>query len=343
MTRDGMPALSSVPPAACGVAAAPPRFPRYATYAWGVLAFNLLVILWGAIVRASGSGAGCGSHWPLCNGEVLPRAPAVATLIEFGHRLSSGLALVLIGGLVAGAWRGYPRGHVVRRGAALAAFFIVSEALIGAGLVLLEHVAGDTSMARGYWVGGHLINTFLLTGALTLTAWWASGGLPLRLRGQAALGAVLIVALLAVLMLGVSGAVTALGDTLFPVASRAEGTALTFSDSAHIFVRLRIWHPALAVAVGLWVGMAACLAVRARPAVRPLALALVGLYAAQLGLGIVNVELLAPIGMQIAHLLLSDLVWIALVLLAARALAARPSAAARAESARQIPASMRSR
>jgi heme A synthase len=293
----------------------------YATYAWGVLAFNVGVILWGAIVRATGSGAGCGSHWPLCNGEVVPRAPAVATLIEFGHRVSSGLALLFIGGLVLGAWRGYPRGHRVRRGAAWSAAFIVSEALIGAGLVLLEHVARDASLARGYWVGGHLINTFLLVGALTLTAWWASGGTPMRVRGHGRVGVALAIALIAVLLLGVSGAVTALGDTLYPVSTLAEGKALTFSATAPLFVRLRVWHPTLAVAVGVALVIAAGLAVRSRPSARPLALTLIGLYAGQLALGVVNVELLAPVGVQIAHLLLSDLIWIALVLLAARALA----------------------
>lgn len=301
------------------VAAAPAS---YATYAWGVLAFNLLVILWGAFVRASGSGAGCGSHWPLCNGEMVPRAPAIETLIEFGHRLTSGLALLAIVGLVVGAWRRYPRGHVVRRGAALSGLFIVSEALIGAGLVLLEHVASDTSVARAYWVGGHLLNTFFLVAALVLTAWWASGGRPLRLRGQGALVTALVTALAAVLVLGVSGAITALGDTLFPVTTLAEGKALTFSSTAHTFVRLRIWHPTLAVAVGLVLAMTALTAVRRRPlpSVRRLAVGLAVLYAAQLALGLANVWLLAPVGLQLAHLLLSDLIWIALVLLAASAL-----------------------
>ncbi len=294
---------------------------RYATFAWGVLGFTLLVILWGAFVRASGSGAGCGSHWPLCNGEVVPRAPALATLIEFTHRATSGVALVLIAALVVGAWRAYPRGDPVRLGAALSALFIVSEALIGAGLVVLEHVASDTSVARGYWVAGHLINTFLLVAALTLTAWWAAGGRPLHLRGQRGLAAALGAALAAVLLLGVSGAITALGDTLFPVATRSEGTALTFSETAHTFVRLRIWHPTLAVAVGIYLGLTAYAAVRTQPAVRPIALALVALYATQLVLGAVNVWLLAPLGLQLAHLLLSDLIWIALVLLSARALA----------------------
>jgi len=297
--------------------------PRYARYAWGVLAFTLLVILWGAFVRATGSGAGCGSHWPLCNGVVVPRAPALATVIEFAHRVTSGLALLIIVGLAIGAWRTYPGGHAVRLGAALSAVFIVTEALIGAGLVLFEYVARDASVARGYWVGGHLINTFLLVAALTLTAWWASGGAPLRMRGNGPLAAMLAAALIGVLVLGVSGAVTALGDTLFPVATLAEGKALTFSPTAHVFVRLRIWHPALAVVVGAGLVGVVIGAARARPdaAVRRFGVAVVALYAMQLLLGMANVWFLAPVAMQLAHLLMSDLIWIALLLLAANALA----------------------
>ncbi len=297
----------------------------YARYAWAVVGFNLLVILWGAFVRATGSGAGCGNHWPLCNGEIVPRAPALHTLIEFGHRTSSGLALLLVVGLVIGAWRAYPRGHPVRLGAALSGVFIVSEALIGAGLVLFEHVAGDTSLARGYWVAGHLTNTFLLLAALALTAWWAGGAAPVRLRGQGRLALALLGASAAVLLVGVSGAITALGDTLFPVATLAQGKALTFSDSAHVFVRLRIWHPALAIAVGIAVGLAALYAVRRRPLpiARRLAMTVVILWAAQLGLGAINVYLLAPVSVQLVHLLLSDLIWIAWVLLGAAALGAR--------------------
>ena len=155
--------------------------PRYATYAWATLVATLGVILWGAFVRATGSGAGCGSHWPLCNGEVVPRSPTAATLIELGHRLTSGLAALLVVGLVAGAWRGFPRGHVVRRSALAALVLMVLEALIGAGLVLLEHVAGDASIARAWWVSGHLVNTFLLVAALTLTAWGATHGAGPRL------------------------------------------------------------------------------------------------------------------------------------------------------------------
>jgi heme A synthase len=297
----------------------------YAGFAWGVLAFNLFVILWGAFVRASGSGAGCGAHWPLCNGEVVPRAPQLETLIELGHRATSGIALLLVAALWFFAWRLFPRPHPVRRGAAASAAFIVTEALIGAGLVLLEYVADDMSTARGYWVAGHLVNTFLLVGALTLTAWWAAGGAALQIRRHGSVAAALGAALFGVLLLGVSGAITALGDTLFPAATFAEGKALTFSDSAHLFVRLRVWHPTLAVAVGAWIAVAALLAARERgPTIRRFAVALVSLYGAQLGLGLVNMVLLAPIALQLAHLLVSDLIWIALVLLSAAALAEEP-------------------
>ena len=296
---------------------------RFARYAWGVLAANLAVILLGAYVRATGSGAGCGAHWPLCNGEMLPREPALQTLIEFSHRLSSGLALLLVAGLVVGAWRAYPRGHLVRRGAAFTAAFMISEAAIGAGLVLLRYVADDTRVARGYWVAGHLINTFLLVAALALTAWWASGAPGPRWRDRRGLAAALLGAAAGVLLLGVSGAVTALGDTLFPVATLAEGKALTFSESAHLFVRLRVYHPLLALAVGTGVTLAAALAVRSRPlpAVRRLAVAVVVLWIGQLLLGAGNVYLLAPVSIQLLHLLVSDLIWIALVLLTAAALA----------------------
>ncbi len=295
---------------------------RYAKLAWGTLSFNLLVILWGGLVRATGSGAGCGGHWPLCNGEVVPRDPAVATMIEYSHRLTSGMALLLVAALVVGARRGYPRGHPVRLGAALSGVFIITEALVGAGLVLLELVAHNTSTARGYWVAGHLLNTFVLVGVLTLTAWWASGGPAVQLNHQGRPGILLGAALAGVLILGMSGAVTALGDTLFPVTSLAAAEAQTFSPTAHLFIRFRLWHPVFAVGLGIvlvgvvrWVA-----ATRSGSLTSSLAAAVIGLYLLQLVLGAMNVWLLAPLPIQMAHLLVSDLVWIALLLFTVNAL-----------------------
>jgi heme A synthase len=148
---------------------------RFARYAWFVLGYNLLVIMWGAYVRASGSGAGCGNHWPLCRGAVIPRSPALETLVEISHRFTSGLSLIFVIGLVFWSFQRFPRRHPVRAAAVVSLVFILTEALIGAGLVLFEYVAHNASTARAFWMSGHLINTFLLLGALALTAWWASG------------------------------------------------------------------------------------------------------------------------------------------------------------------------
>jgi heme A synthase len=295
---------------------------RFAVYAWGVLGYNLAVILWGAYVRATGSGAGCGSHWPLCNGEVLPQSPQLETIIEFTHRLSSGLALLLVIGLLVWAFRAYPKGHTVRLGAGGSMFFIITEALVGAGLVLFELVAYDTSTARAVAIAVHLINTFLLLGALTLTAWWASGGQPLKLKGQGAMGWLLGLGLISMLILGSSGAITALGDTLFPMESLRGGLQADFSPAAHFLIRLRLFHPLIAVGVGVYLFLAAtfCNLQRPNPLTRRLTNILIVLYLAQLSAGALNVVLLAPLWLQLVHLFFSDLIWITLILLTASTL-----------------------
>lgn len=295
----------------------------FAKYVWGVLVYNLAVILWGAYVRASGSGAGCGSHWPLCNGEIITRSPQVETMIEFTHRVSSGLALLLVVGLAVWGFRLYSKGHPVRLGASLSLFFMITEALVGAGLVLFKLVAEDTSTARAVVIAIHLMNTFLLLAALALTSWWASGGRPIQLKGQGGLGWALGLALLAMLLLGASGAITALGDTLFPASSLSEGLQQKFSPTAHFLVRLRLWHPLIAIAVGAYTMVIIGLvnARLAEPLARQAGRLFTVLYFVQLASGAFNVVLLAPIWMQLWHLLLSDILWIILVLFAARVFA----------------------
>ena len=294
-------------------------------YAWGVVAFNLAVILWGAFVRATGSGAGCGSHWPTCNGEVVHRPESLETLIELTHRLTSGLAFLAVLGLMIAALRARPKGHPMRPAAVAAFVFMVLEAAVGAGLVLLELVADDQSVARAYWMAAHLLNTFLLVACLTLTASFADAGARgIALRGRGTIAAVLGLALAGVLVVGVTGAVTALGDTLFPAGSLAEGVEQDFAATAHFLVRLRVWHPITAVAMGVFVLAVAVWTAsrRGTPETRRVALALTGLFLAQLVGGFVNLVLLAPVWMQIVHLLMADLVWMALVVLAAEALRA---------------------
>jgi cytochrome c oxidase assembly protein subunit 15 len=300
---------------------------RLARLAWLVVAWNLVVILWGAFVRATGSGAGCGQHWPLCNGVALPRDPTVETLIEFTHRATSGLALLALLALVVAVWRSRPAGHPARRAAGWSMLFMLTEAGVGAGLVLFELVADNRSMARALFMAVHLANTFLLLGAMTLTARWLEdrpGGLSVAGRGgrAAILGALTI----GLLVVGVSGAVAALGDTLFPATSLSHALEQDLSPTSHALLRLRVIHPTLAAIVALALILVAprlpidgdAAPARIGPGTRVALLA--GL---QTVLGAVNVLLLAPVWLQIVHLLVADLLWIALVLLGAAALAGR--------------------
>ncbi len=295
-----------------------------ARFAWSVLAYNVAVIAWGAYVRASGSGAGCGEHWPLCNGEVLPRAPALATVIEFSHRLTSGLALLAVLALLVWTFRTCRRGHPARRYAVLSFVFIVAEAAVGAGLVLFQLVADNATMARAMFMCVHLLNTFFLLGVLSLTAWSLSGGAPLTARHRAPAIAAAAAGAIALLLAGASGAVAALGDTLFPAASLSEALWADLSAGSHLLIRLRLFHPLFAVAAAVLVVMLAPRLAKERgaAAVRLARLA-GGLVVAQIMLGLLNVALLAPIWLQLVHLLVADAIWIAFVLLSAEALADR--------------------
>lgn len=291
---------------------------RLASFAWGVLAYNVFVVLFGAYVRATGSGAGCGKHWPLCNGVMIPRPERIGTYIEFTHRLTSGLTLILVAALVIWAWRKYPKGSLMRWSSGGAMFFTITEALVGAGIVLYGWVAHDTSVARSISVPIHLANTFLLLGMCTVTAWWAYAGVPDRLSRHGLTLPMLVVGALGMLLLGASGAVTALGDTLFPASSLAEGVRQDFALTAHFLIRMRIYHPAIAISVGVYLAL---VTVRIRrkvdgSRVEAITTVLFVLYGLQIGLGIANVALLAPVWMQIIHLLVSCLVWITFTLMA---------------------------
>jgi heme A synthase len=297
--------------------------------AWFTLGWNVLVILWGAVVRATGSGAGCGAHWPTCNGSVVPIAPTVGTLIEYSHRLTSGVALILVAFVLYQVRRHREPGHLARFWSAASMVLILTEAAVGAGLVLFERVASDTSIARGYWISLHLVNTFLLLAALTLTARFVDGP-PRPFSAQvsplqatfpsASRGWPTLLAVLALVATGISGAIAALGDTLFKAETLREAIAQDFSSASHIFLRLRILPPVIALIGG---ALVLTLAYRAmttnpnRPGARQLGLILAALVFTQWFLGLTNLVLLAPTWLQIVHLLVADLIWMTLVLTAA--------------------------
>ncbi|HTW44082.1 MAG TPA: COX15/CtaA family protein [Acidobacteriaceae bacterium] len=311
--------------AAQGVAAtsagAPSRGLRW--YALGVLAYNVGVILDGALVRATGSGNGCGDHWPLCNGEIVQQHPKITTIIEYAHRATSGIALLAVIGLVVWVFRGTARRHLARVAAVVSLVFILNEAVLGALLVLLGMTAQNESPARAFYLSLHLTNTLLMLAALAVTAHFLSreqgymrGSVELRRWALAATG------LLAVIVTGVTGSLAALADTLHPATNLAAAFAQDFSAHSDWLVRIRWFHPAVSAIAGLFVAVLALASMRYGET-RRLGAGLIALLVVQYALGLGDLVLLTPLSLQILHLLGADLVWIALVVLAAR-LCVRP-------------------
>lgn len=296
---------------------------KFTYYTWGVVAYLLFVILWGAFVRATGAGAGCGRHWPTCNGQIIPRPEEIETLIEFGHRLTSAFLGVLIIIMLIWAFRLYPKKHLVRRGAVLSLIFVIIEGAIGAGLVLLEYVALDQSIGRTISIALHLVNTLILLAVVLLTAYWSQTNQPaFHWREQGKLKWLFVVAYALMFILGASGAITALGDTLFPASSLAEGIQQDFSPTAHFLIRLRLWHPIIAIGSGIyliWLGTAVAYLRPSRQTTQ-LSRGLKVMFILQLAGGFLNVYLLAPVWMQLVHLFMADTVWILLVLMTASVL-----------------------
>ena len=290
-------------------------------FAWGVLVYFIAVILWGTLVRATGAGAGCGNLWPLCNGTVMQHSASLSTLIGFIHRLTSGLSFFAVVGLAAWTLAGTVRGHLARAAAVASVVFTLIEATLGALLVKLGLTAQSQSPIRPAYLALHLTNTLLLLAALTLTAHLLSrrtGYLRGSVRMVAPFGAV--AAVIAVMIVGVTGSLAALGDTLFPASSLGLALAQDFSSTSGWLVRWRWMHPTVAFLASsalIW------LLVRAARRTtgwdnRGLSALVLLLLAAVYVLGLLDVVLLAPLWVQVAHLLAADTLWSALVVLTAR-------------------------
>jgi len=229
------------------------------------------------------------------------------------------VALVAVASLCIWSFRRFPRGNRLRWTAGLSLFFLLMEAALGAGLVLFQYVDKNTSIARAVYLSAHLGNTMLLLAMLTATAWLASD--PLRPFHPSRIPALLDVALPVAIFVGVSGTIAALGDTLFPVSSLAEGMRQDWSATSSILLRLRALHPVLAITAAVFFVAIALSMVRANPSAstRSPAMAVALFAMVQVMAGAINLAMLAPIWMQIVHLLLADLLWIALVILSIEA------------------------
>lgn len=298
-----------------------------AGFAWATLCLNVVVVLWGAFVRATGSGAGCGNKWPACVGSVLGTSAKAQTAIEFTHRMTSGIALLMVVVLVLRCWRVTSKGNWARYSAILAAVFLANEALLGAALVLLGYVAGDQSLGRTVFLCLHFGNTLLLLATLALTATWLQNGtgtftLIQRRREMS----VVVVGLLAVLAIGTTGTMAALGDSLYPATSLRASLLQDFSSNTPNLLHLRPLHPLLAGLAGIYILWVVLKNSSWRICQSRISMVLIILLVAQFGIGMLNVVLLAPVWLQIVHLLIADTIWISLVLASASLVLERPQA-----------------
>ena len=282
----------------------------YRRAALAFLIYTIFIIVWGGYVRASLSGDGCLDEWPLCRGKLIPIHSSIKTWIEYIHRLTSGIGWLLsLGFYLFSRFYLPPFLQKVRKNAFYSFVCMSMEGLIGAALVLLKLVSDNPSSARMFWVSAHLVNTFFLLGFLTLHVYWCSaqrytrGNYPIKK---------IIALMVGWLIVGVSGALNALVDTLFAVDSMH--TSQTLSSLS--LERLRSMHPIFALGLS-FITFFYLFSQRFTKTKKKVMMIITALLALQISVGLANIYFTTPIILQMVHLLLADLLWVHLVWMAA--------------------------
>lgn len=302
----------------------------YAKYAWFVLAYNIVVILWGVFLRASLSGDGCGEHWLTCGGEFVPSAPQLKTQIEFLHRITTtaaGVTVIILSVLAIIKWskNKTAQNKLILRMSFASLLFIIVEGILGGLLVLTGNTAANWTPTRPFWMAAHLINTFTLIAILALTAWFASGGKPFSLiKADRKILLLILLGTLGIFIVGMSGSIAALSSMLFPSSTLSEGIAKDFSATSHYILRLRIFHPILSILTGVFLIFLAGHLRKTdeqNPQTRRWTNILSVIVLFQFASGAITLLTLAPIVLQLIHLFLADAVWISFVLMTASFLA----------------------
>jgi heme a synthase len=285
-------------------------------WSWSSLAYFVVVVLGGAVVRATGAGAGCGDRWPLCNGEFIPHHPRLTTVIEFTHRSTTFVAVLLFTVMIVGTFYATPKKHAARQAAIWSAVLLVTESILGAVLVLWHLVEKNTSTLRVFVQSIHFTNTMLLLAAVTLTAIF----LKRQDKGivvEPNLRSISLATLMATLLTGATGALAALADTIFPPSSFHNAILADLSSTSPILIHMRWLHPACVIALVI-----CCLVLIQQYRKLGQSMAAFGLACSltvQVLVGVADVFLLAPMWVQIMHLLVADFFWILLVAITAPA------------------------
>jgi cytochrome c oxidase assembly protein subunit 15 len=294
---------------------------RIRLLSWSVLALTVAVVVGGALVRATDSGAGCGETWPICGGQIIPDIGSYHTLIEISHRLMTGLLGFGVISLFILVRRNYESTHRLRRAVLVAGILLVVESLLGASLVLFGWVEFDASIARLIVVPLHLTNTFMLVGAFAMVAYFASGGRGFRIDLSRTDDKLAVTGLGILLVIGATGALNALADTLIQSNALHHAEPGEFLITEPILRQIRSIHPFVAIVGGLVIYMLArYLAPGAGTVARWLAFTIQGIVWVQFILGLVNIALEVPLETQLLHLVVADVMWVTMILLCATVL-----------------------
>lgn len=266
----------------------------FTVLAWTAAAVTYLLIVLGAVVRITGSGMGCGDHWPLCNGRLFPPLDDIGTLIEWSHRLVAAVVSALVAGLALYTWRlrrsGFPGlapgvSRVSVMGYIALALLVV-QVMLGAVTVWLELPAWSVVL--------HLGTAMLLLATLLVAARGPALGVVGAQHAVPLLALTFVTVLFGALTANL-GAAAACGG--FPLCN---GQVFPSAGGlAHIHWIHRLLAYALAVTVTVW-------AIR-RPS--PASRALLALVVAQVALGAATVLMGLPPGLQAAHLAVGTAVW----------------------------------
>lgn len=296
--------------------------PRFTLAARGLVIYVLLVILWGAWVRISHSGDGCGESWPLCNGVLIPEEAPGKTWVEFTHRIMSALFGIYVAALTIAAFKAFPKEHVVRNWALASLFFTITEALLGAKLVIFGLVGQNDSAFRAFAMSLHFANSVLLVVSCTLLALFATRKVWERRGPEDAILSVRMqkrlpgVAGFVFLALGVTGAIAALSTTLFPAMSLLQGLRDDFDQTSHFLIRLRTVHPTMGVFAGVSLVLLFYFASELAPAkevtYRARAMQVITVMATTVILGSITLLWLSPYPLKLIHLFLAHLLGITL-------------------------------
>lgn len=291
-----------------------PPFRRYKNFVLFLIVYTFLIILWGAWVRISGSGDGCGDHWPLCQGKILPEFEQYKTLIEFAHRLKSGLYGFFILGLYFWSKKLFPKTHWGRKAAKFSLLFTVTEALLGAALVKFSLVGNNDSLVRAFSMSLHMINSLLLTGSLTMTYLFAETHSFRWKPSTEKFRKFAMIVIILVLVIATTGAFASLAATLFPSESLLSGMAADFSSDSPLLIRLRVLHPILALLIGSSLVFILLNSLSSHNGVlKKRGQILTGFLVSEIIFGLSTLISLAPVWMKLVHLQLAHLVWMSLL------------------------------